>query len=118
MICGDGTFRTAVNYSTGSGTAPYSVAVGDFNRDGTPDLAVADYWETSVGVLLGNGDGTFRTAADYPTGIAPVSAAVGNFRGNGILDLAVANAGSNTVQRSAGQRRRHLPWSGKLRRGL
>ena len=94
---GDGTFRTAVNYSTGSGTAPYSVAVGDFNRDGTPDLAVADYGETSVGVLLGNGDGTFRTAADYPTGIAPVSAAVGNFRGNGILDLAVANAGSNTV---------------------
>ena len=34
-----------------------SVAVGDFNDDGIPDLAVADA-NTGVSVLLGNGDGT------------------------------------------------------------
>ena len=37
---GDGTFQAAVNYAVGN--APYSVAVGDFNGDGKPDLAVAN----------------------------------------------------------------------------
>jgi hypothetical protein len=36
-----GTFQTAVNYP--AGTNPYSVAVGDFDGDGKPDLAVADH---------------------------------------------------------------------------
>jgi hypothetical protein len=38
---GDGTFRPHVDYGTGVG--PYSVAVGDFNKDGKLDLAVANY---------------------------------------------------------------------------
>jgi hypothetical protein len=46
---GDGTFQTA--QTSAAGTAPYSVAVGDFNGDGKPDLAVADRWD-SVRVLL------------------------------------------------------------------
>ena len=33
---GDGTFQPAVNYRAGS--QPFSVAVGDFNGDGKPDL--------------------------------------------------------------------------------
>jgi hypothetical protein len=36
---GDGTFQAA--RSVGAGSHPYSVAVGDFNGDGIPDLAVA-----------------------------------------------------------------------------
>src|SRR5439155_12280870 len=38
---GDGTFQTAVNYAAGAG--PSSVAIGDFDGDGKPDLAVANY---------------------------------------------------------------------------
>ena len=36
------------------------MAVGDFNGDGKADLAVANYSDNSVSVLLGNGDGTFQ----------------------------------------------------------
>src|SRR5262249_9659723 len=35
-----------------TGPAPRSVAVGDFNRDGKPDLAVANYHSNTVSVLL------------------------------------------------------------------
>jgi hypothetical protein len=65
------------------------VAVGDFNGDGIPDLAVTE--GGSVGVLLGNGDGTFRPRVDYDAGYA-TSLAVGDFNGDGIPDVAVANA--------------------------
>jgi hypothetical protein len=77
--------------------------VGDFNGDGLLDLAVANegtwpnFRDGSVSVLLGNGDGTFQTARNFPAGIAPWSVAVGDFNGDGNQDLAVANFGSNNV---------------------
>jgi len=46
------------------------LAVGDFNGDGKPDLAAAYYFfgtaSATVSVLLGNGDGTFQPAVNYP----------------------------------------------------
>jgi Concanavalin A-like lectin/glucanases superfamily/FG-GAP-like repeat/PKD domain/Cadherin domain/RTX calcium-binding nonapeptide repeat (4 copies)/FG-GAP repeat len=103
---GDGTFRSAVNMATGSG--PTSVAVGDFNNDGRQDLATANYGDPSnstVSVLLGNGDGTFQSAINFATGSGPTSVstfrpqsvAVGDFDGDGRQDLATANSNSNTV---------------------
>lgn len=89
---GDGTFRAATNYSAGLGA--YSVAVGDFNRDGKLDLAVASFGSGTVSILLGKGDGTFQTGPSYATG-GPTSVAVGDFNGDGILDFVVANLGSN-----------------------
>src|SRR5258708_4408247 len=69
---GDGTFQPAVRYSTGMYYAHCkSVAVGDFNGDGNPDLAVSNLeigdWSasTSVTVLMGNGDGTFGVTTNY-----------------------------------------------------
>jgi hypothetical protein len=47
---GDGTFQAHVDYA--AGTQPESVAVGDFNGDGSLDLAVADYGGSGVSVLL------------------------------------------------------------------
>jgi hypothetical protein len=67
---GDGTFAAAVNYSAGDG--PRSEAVGDFNRDGKPDLAVANWTSDNVSVLLGNGNGTFAAAVSYGVDTAPV----------------------------------------------
>jgi hypothetical protein len=80
-----------------AGTGPVSVAVGDFNGDGKPDLAVANHTSNDVSVLLGNGDGTFQAPRSISTGLNPFSVVVGDFRGDGHQDLAVANSTSNTV---------------------
>src|SRR2546427_339973 len=80
-----------------AGTHPQAVAVGDFNGDGRPDLAVANSGSSAVSVLLGNGDGTFQTARTFTAGSGPQTVAVGDVNGDGRPDLAVANSGSNTV---------------------
>ncbi len=66
---GDGTFQPVVKYNSGGTGAP-SVAVADVNGDGKPDIVVLNAWnqEGTVGVLLGNGDGTFQPTVFYPSG--------------------------------------------------
>jgi hypothetical protein len=88
---GDGTFQAPVNYVAGSSAA--SVAVGDFNGDGIPDVVVANFFSADVSVLLGKGDGTFQTAINYPVGPSPLTPVVKDFNGDGIPDLAVGFAG-------------------------
>jgi len=88
---GDGTFNAAVNYSAGN--HPFCVAIGDFNRDGKPDLAVTNSSSDNVSVLLGNGDGTFNAAINYNVGNNPKRIALGDFNRDGKCDLAVANTG-------------------------
>lgn len=79
----------------GAGGATYGGTIGDFNGDGKLDLAVVDYDNGAVDVLLGKGDGTFEPEVTYPTGSAPYAVAVGDFNGDGKLDLAVANGCTN-----------------------
>jgi type II secretory pathway component GspD/PulD (secretin) len=104
---GDGTFKTGVTYATG--VTPLFVAPGDFNGDGILDLAVADSGAptnanevgNSVSIFLGNGDGTFGTAAvprqDFPAGTNPTSIAVADYNVDGRPDLAVTAQGDNSV---------------------
>ena len=59
---GDGSFQAAQDFGA-AGSSPRSmVAVGDFNGDGKPDLAVVNGSSNNVSVLLGNGDGSFQAA--------------------------------------------------------
>jgi len=94
---GDGSFQPALTFALGRFTQ--SIAVGDFNGDGTQDLAVANAtpsppYDTGLAVLLGNGDGRFHAAQYFAAGVSPTFVAVGDFNGDGVQDLAVANYGT------------------------
>lgn len=87
---GDGTFQAPVIYSSGAVLA-FSVAIGDLNGDGHPDLAVSNQ-QGGVGVLLGNGDGTFQDAVPYNSGAGDNSVVIANLNADDYPDL-VMNAG-------------------------
>jgi hypothetical protein len=95
---GNGTFEPAVTYATG-GFYPESVAIADLNKDKKPDLLVTNWCADSacagngsVGVLLGNGDGTFKTAVTYDSGgFKNNSVAVDDVNGDGKPDLLLTN---------------------------
>src|SRR5437867_7393740 len=86
-------FTARVDYPVGAN--PSSVVVGDFNGDGVPDFATANYGANTVSVLLGNGDGTFQAARTFATaGFNPEFVGLGDVNGDGRQDLAVAHSGS------------------------
>jgi len=96
---GDGTFLPAATYSSGGyGWETGQTIVADVNRDGIPDILVADIngdhgpSDGQLGVLLGNGDGTFQSAVVYDSG-APLTTglAVADLNGDGYLDVVTAS---------------------------
>ena len=87
---GDGTF-TPTPVSPVVGFLPNSIAVGDFNGDGIPDLVTANEADNTVTVLLGNGDGTFGTALSPAAGTDPCFLTVGDFNGDGLTDIAASD---------------------------
>jgi hypothetical protein len=91
---GDGTFGPKTSF--GTGFYPLSVAIGDLNGDGEPDLAVANAESHSISVLLGNGTGAFGPRTDFATSNNPRRVAIGDLNGDDKLDLAVSTP-SNTV---------------------
>jgi hypothetical protein len=79
------------------GDQPIAITAGDFANNGILDLAVANGGSNSVSVLLGNGDGTFQPAVNYPVGSFPDAIVAADFAGDGILDLAVTNSQADFV---------------------
>ena len=80
-----------------AGSGPAFVTTGDFDRDGTSDLAIANTASGSVSVLLGDGDGNFQAPRTFAAGAAVWAVAIGDFNGDGAPDLATADNGANTV---------------------
>ncbi len=79
------------------GNKPFSATATDANHDGISDLIVANSSDNNVGVLLGNGDGTFQTQATYATGAGAFAVKTGDFNKDGNPDLAVTNFSTTTV---------------------
>jgi hypothetical protein len=97
---GDGTFQPPSGYVAGSYAS--AAVIGDFNADGRLDLAVTSTETKSgggggIGILLGNGDGTFQRPFFYRVGLNPQSLVAADVNGDGTLDLVAANGGQNSI---------------------
>ena len=90
---GSGGFGVRTNFTAGA--APTSVAVGDFNGDSRPDLAVTNHFSNNVSILLGDGGGGFTAPTNIALGGGPYSVAVGEFNADARPDLAIANLNSS-----------------------
>ena len=96
---GDGTFQPAVAYGSG-GDYAFSVAVADVNGDGKLDVLVANAYANPccpagpLGVLLGNGDGTFQPVMLGPA-LGPGQLELSDVNGDGKLDIVTAGTSSD-----------------------
>jgi hypothetical protein len=87
---GDGSFERADVLDRIPG--PRSIAVGDYDRDGLPDVALVYEPEDTVSIYLGNPDGKFRNGKCHPSGFFHANHDVDatDYDGDGFLDLAIA----------------------------
>ncbi len=95
---GNISFAPRVEFVTGS--SPYAVVIADFNSDGKPDIATANYTSGSVSVFTNlSTTGTINLSAktDVTVNMGPRSVTSTDFDGDGKPDLAIANALSNSV---------------------
>ena len=93
---GDGTFGSPVNYPAGvSGF----LKIRDVNNDGAMDVIVPDSQNSgnTMAVLLGNGNGTLRTAQDYFVDATVTGVIAADFNFDNFADLAVGNAGHVSI---------------------
>ena len=90
---GDGTFQSPTPYAVAGN--PQWIAFGDFDRNGTSDMAVA--CRSALTVLLNTGHGTYQRIANFAAGTAPSSVVAVDLNGDGKVDLAVTNQGSKNV---------------------
>ena len=100
---GASSFAPKVDFATGSLSSPYSVAVGDLNSDGRPDLVVANLLTNSVSILRNTTTtgsvtpSSFASRVEFTTGVYPRYIAITDLDGDGKDDLAIANERANSV---------------------
>jgi len=102
---GTGTYRvttaftqTSLPYAPlASGAGTDSVAVGDLNGDGIPDIVAANRIDDTVSVFLGTGDGTFEPPETYPVGQRPWHITLADVTNDGRLDILTVNKANNTI---------------------
>jgi hypothetical protein len=99
---GDGNFLKPVAYA--AGVSSNQLAMGDVNGDGKPDIAfVFDTFgqitKDNLGVLIGNGDGSFQPMQAYTVGKRPIANAIvlGDINGDSRQDMAVSSQGDSSV---------------------
>jgi uncharacterized protein (TIGR03437 family) len=94
---GSGRFAPSPSGPLATGHQPFAIALGDFNGDFIADLAIANYSDSNVTVLLGNGAGGFKAGPGSPLAVTgnPTSIAGGDFNQDGLPDLAVTTTANS-----------------------
>jgi FG-GAP-like repeat len=78
--------RYAVPLANGCGRCVESIAVGDLNGDGRPDLVTVNNDDT-ISVFITKLNGTFHARRDYIVGGDPAGAAIADLNGDGLADV-------------------------------
>ncbi len=94
---GSGLFDDFATPTSGTGSVPSPSEVGDFNRDGHMDIAVANTTGSTASILLGNGDGSFGPQQEIMVNGLPRGITVLDIDGDGDLDAATANRNTGTI---------------------
>jgi autotransporter-associated beta strand protein len=98
-----GSISFAARVDISSPTAPIDLGIGDFDKDGRPDIAVVGQASASVRILQNQVSGTnitsssFALATTLTTGTTPYKIYCGDLDNDGSTDIAVTNYGSGTV---------------------
>ena len=96
LLVTNDTFKVAANPMSPS-AAPYALTVGDFNRDGYPDLVTANTNSNSISLYINNKVGGFLAPQSYAAGTGPSKIAAADINNDGAVDLIVVNTASNSV---------------------
>ncbi|CAF0945498.1 unnamed protein product [Adineta steineri] len=96
---GNGTFISWTTFSTGMDSQPSSISVVDVNGDNKPDIIVANFKTSNVGVLLNAGNGKFLNQTIYSTGFnsQPRSVFVADINCDNKPDIIVANSNEENI---------------------
>jgi hypothetical protein len=99
VLLGNGTggFAPAGGSPIASSGGPAAVVTGDWNGDGNPDFAIANFSSNNVSVFLGNGTGAFSAGGTISVGAAPLAINSADFNADGNADLAVSSFSGPSV---------------------
>jgi hypothetical protein len=91
-------FEPKIDYDAGSSTS--SVALGDVNGDGKPDIVASNQGSDNISVMRNmstSGTVSFAARLNMQTGNGPSSLSLGDWDGDGKIDLATVNSSGNNV---------------------
>lgn len=99
---GSGSFSAPTNYVMSGSLDCKNLATADFNNDSNLDLAIVNYNNNNVSIMLGSATGTFAPLSNFNANVNPTSVACTDIDGDSNIDLAIVNGNSVAVLKGYG----------------